>query len=177
MTIAERTRTRDARTYAGATANMQVDPAAYLFEGAVESFQDQLSTAACGQRLDLEWVPDQEDQVLPAEQAETCAGCPLRQACLVWATMAGVEGYWAGTTTQDRRTLWRAGDLGVSAADARRREQLEEIAAAARADAASALHDPGEGSLWWYRHGGCRCTQCRGENAANRARERARAAA
>lgn len=171
------TRPQITRAYAGSTANMRVDPAAHLFEGAVESFQNQLRFASCGQRIDLEWVPAVEEAVVPSEQAGLCGGCSTRQGCLLWATMSGSEGYWAGTTTQDRRILWRAERLTVTAADARRVEQLNTIAAVERADADSSLHEPGEGTLRWYRQRGCRCSQCRGENAANRARERARGAA
>lgn len=39
----------------------------------------------------------------PAWLVELCGSCPVRQACLDWAVTHREQGYWAGTTTQQRR--------------------------------------------------------------------------
>lgn len=170
--------------YPEVTAITQVDPAASSHEGdAVESFPaPDLSQAQCAARADLEWTPDTEDTVVPAPHAELCHRCPIRSGCLAWAVDSRSVGYWAGTTTRDRETLACLAEAGAGAvstqwADDLRGRELERIEQERCDDLATALHDPGAGNLRWYRRGGCRCSQCRAANAANRARERARAAA
>lgn len=41
------------------------------------------------------------------EAKELCAGCPVRQQCLDWATVNDEQGVWAGTTRDERRELTR----------------------------------------------------------------------
>lgn len=156
-------------TYAGPTANMRVDPAASPSGDAVESI-----SAPCVDRVDLEWVPELEDDVVPAAQLALCLSCPLRADCLQLAVTTDAEGYWGGTTSADRRWLVAAGDVDLEAADRRRREVHAELKAAAAVNLREALHEPGRGSLTWYRRRGCRCSECRAANTANRARQRAR---
>lgn len=128
------------------------------------------STPACSGRLDLEWVPDREASTVPAQLRELCLSCPLREACLAAAIDTDSEGYWAGTTTSDRRRLKRASRAVLVEVDRKVEAQLA-------ADAEVALHEPGSGGLRWYRRGGCRCGECRRANAQNRAAQRARARA
>lgn len=162
--------------YDATTANMQVDPAATPSGAAVESFHGSTPrfSASCIDTA-FNWVPDREAALVPTEQAALCRGCPGRADCLLWAALSDSEGYWAGTTTRDRLALQQDGNLSVAAADRRRDEVLAEQRRKVELDAAAALHEPGEGSLWWYRRQQCRCMECRQANAANRARERARA--
>lgn len=37
-----------------------------------------------------------------------CAGCPVREACLLWALDHGPEGVWGGTTTAERHRMRRS---------------------------------------------------------------------
>lgn len=166
------TANRAVSQYADGTANMQVDPEALPSGAASESF----SRAGCTGSRDLDWVPDRESDVVPPEIAATCRACPSRVACLAWARATDSDGYWAGSTAIDRRQL--PPDAG--GVDAVRQVQLVQARAKAAADRrmrleqAQALHEPGQGSLRWYRRGGCRCAECRRSNAASRAQERAR---
>lgn len=158
-------------TYAGATANMQVDPAASPSCGdAVESI-----SAACAGRVELEWVPDVEASLVPDEQLRLCRSCGLRAVCLAAAIASSSEGYWAGSTTADREALQATGQVDVAAVERRRRDLEVQEERAAAEQLANALHSPGVGDLTWYRRRGCRCRECRAANAANRARQRARA--
>lgn len=160
--------------YSHTTENTQGDPAAFLDEGAVESFQPDLTGAVCAAHTETEWVPNTEARITPAEYVSLCHGCVARPDCLIWAALTGSVGYWAATTTEDRHELLRAGQLTPAAADRNRDRQLAAREEQRRRDAALALHEPGAGSLKWYRREGCRCGECRAENAANRARERGR---
>lgn len=172
-------RTRTSPISCGITENMPVGPAVppRSFGGTPEATGGQsagkvskASPPACKGRLDLEWVPDREADTVPAQLRELCLSCPLREACLAVAIATDSEGYWAGTTTNDRRQASRPGRAVLVQVDRTVEAQLA-------ADAAVALHGPGSGSLQWYRRGGCRCSECRRANAQNRAAQRARARA
>lgn len=154
--------------YAGTTASMQTDPEArHNGDAASVSYRVAfpITDARCSvSPSTLEWVPDREGRVVPAEMTALCRRCPGRQACLSWARAGYERGYWAGTTTKDRAQLASA---DLREADALQRQHREEACA-------GALHEPGEGSYQWYRKG-CPCAECRAGNALQRAHERARA--
>lgn len=150
------------RTTVSVTASMPGEPAVHLrTEGAAGSFR---STApACTRRWDLDWIPDREQNIVPTEMLDLCLACPVRAGCLRSAVTRGERGYWAGTTTTDRRHLQRDGvSVTVAAADRMRGAGL-----------LTALHSDSTASMSWYRRG-CRCLGCRGCNADLRAAERAR---
>lgn len=67
------------------------------------------STAACA-GSSAEWVPDTDAEEARAKRrlAPICAGCPIRVACLAWAMRNREMGVWAGTTTEQRKSLRRA---------------------------------------------------------------------
>lgn len=122
----------------------------------------------------MDWVPDAENAVVPDVMRRVCGACPLQVRCLQVAVQSGSEGYWAATTTQDRRHMLEAGEVSVAAGE---RLQAGERARAAHelaCDREKALHPAGEGNLWWYRRRGCRCVECRRHNADRRAEERCR---
>lgn len=160
------------RLYADPTTSMQVVPEA-LHRGGVASGARSGASSACSGRMDLDWVPDQEAPVVPRLQRRLCRSCPLRLTCLTRALQTQSVGYWAGTTTADRKALAGAGDLQLVDLDARQDELARTLAAAAAAERAQALHPAGEGRLRWYRRG-CRCSECRSANTSLRAAERAR---
>lgn len=167
--------------YSVGTARMQPDPEArHCFGGeASVSYRDQfpIDVARCAINPladDLDWTPNTELCVVPEEMMALCRRCPGREHCLAWALTPDVHGepqvgYWAGTTSRDRRVMVATGLSDVAAA--------ERLQAKARADAiADALHPRGEGSLVWSRKG-CHCVECRRAAADKKARERARRAA
>lgn len=162
------------RLYADPTTSMQVVPEA-LHRGGVASGARSGASSACSGRVDLDWVPDQEAPVVPRLQRRLCRSCPLRSTCLTLALQTGSVGYWAGTTTADRRALAGRDDLRLVDLDARQDELARTLAAAAATERAQALHPAGAGHVRWYRRG-CRCSECRSANTALRAAERARAA-
>ncbi|MGV1010109.1 MAG: WhiB family transcriptional regulator [Dermatophilaceae bacterium] len=100
--------------------------------------------------------------------AQLCRGCPGRQQCLQWALAGQEQGYWAGTTTDDRRWMDTHGQTDVQIAD-RLQESVH------RQVTMGALHREGKGSYYWYRRRGCRCGECQWANSAARAEERAKA--
>lgn len=72
----------------------------------VDDIRWQNKAACAGQPL--------EDFVPPAESAgglrrarTFCDTCPVRQDCLMWATLHRAEGYWGGTSTYQRNQLRR----------------------------------------------------------------------
>lgn len=157
--------------YTGLTASMQVDPEApHPDEAAsVSSLAVSISNARCSSRPGaIEWVPDRERTVVPDAMATLCRRCESRQQCLIWALGGREVGYWAATTTADRKRMSELGETSVEAAD--RMQRL-----ARSAETAGALHPAGEGSYWWYRRRHCRCTECMRANAKARAEERAKA--
>lgn len=157
------------RPTVGATANMLVAPGAFPTSGDASG----RVSAACADRLDLEWVPDHEEQLVPEGQVQLCRACPIRAGCLLNAVSTGSEGYWAGTTTADRRRLVDDGPLTPAAAEELRSSVEAEIELK-RAGAEVALHEPGAGSMTWYGRHGCRCTECRRANSEKRAAQRTR---
>lgn len=166
--------------YARGTAIMQVDPAVRPSQGrAVESISgaSPAPVASCAGRVDLEWVPDQEEALVPDEMLQLCRGCQLRPECLSWAAQTRSEGYWGGLPSRGRRELASRGQLSPADADQWILRIQAEEAQAARRDAQTAIHAAGLGSLRWYRREGCRCGECRAANARNRAQQRARARA
>lgn len=52
-------------------------------------------------------IPDRESSKAPPEVLELCSTCPVRNFCLQEALDSGACGYWAGTTTGQRRKLKR----------------------------------------------------------------------
>lgn len=108
-----------------------------------------------------------EQPAVPEAQRQLCVQCPARQWCLATAVDTASVGYWAGTTTVQRRALQRGGALSVARVDA-------------QAAAAEPTHLVGQGSLRSYRRDRCRCSECKRCNAAakvvERGRERSRAA-
>lgn len=164
--------------YGRATESMQTVPEARRRSGGAGS-ADFPALARCAAYFpaDMEWVPDTERRVVPAEMAALCTGCPVRAQCLRWALSHEERGYWAGTTSSDRAQLRRDGRDDVAAADALREAALRDLAQRRDADARGALHAPGEGGRWWYRGRGCRCEECRRSHADARSAERAAARA
>jgi len=57
---------------------------------------------------DFDFIPDTEtdDEAAEAER-RWCRSCPARTRCLAWAMLHGADGYWAGTTTYQRKQLLR----------------------------------------------------------------------
>lgn len=155
-----------------ATERMQVDPEALhhgeaASESSVQAFP--IVSAHCSAYPeDLDWVPDRERPVVPDLMAALCRSCPGRQQCLLWALAGQEHGYWGGTTSSDRAQMRAHGDVDVAAAD-----QLQ--TRARREATCGALHEPGEGSYFWYRRRGCRCAECRQANADARSLERSKA--
>lgn len=64
--------------------------------------------AACkGQPLGF-FVPDGNETLQGLFFARNwCDMCPVRQECLMWATLHRAEGYWGGTSTHQRQQLVR----------------------------------------------------------------------
>lgn len=157
--------------YSDPTASMPVDSEARHSSRAVASESSfrrfPIEEARCATHpISMEWVPARERRVVPAEMTALCRRCPGREACLLWAMVGEEHGYWAGTTSADRAQMRELDMAGLDAAEwvqdvVRRRVDLE------------ALHEPGEGSYWWYRRRGCRCSECKAANSARRAQERA----
>lgn len=130
-----------------------------------------LASAACStQPEQLDWVPDRERSTVPTVMAQLCRQCPVRQQCLRWALAGQEHGYWAATTSADRRTMIALGQTSVQAADS-----LQQLQQMTHHDPdAAALHPQGQGSTYWYRRRGCRCRECQTANSTARARERAK---
>lgn len=170
---------RPPAAYTAGTASMQPDPEARHTSGAASESSSGMNipapldrafpilTARCASHpLDAEWVPDREQAVVPGPMRALCRRCESRPACLLWALTAGEQGYWAGTTTQDRTEMIALGATDIHTAD-----RLQDRA---RASIPAALHTEGQGSMSWYRTHGCRCQECRTANARYRAQQRAR---
>ena len=63
--------------------------------------------AACRARPDVNFFPTQGELAAPAKAV--CAECPVREACLAYATEHNIDhGIWGGMSARDRR-LSRAG--------------------------------------------------------------------
>ena len=171
MTIT--THQRSITTYTELTASMQTDPEARHHGGAASvSSSPQtfpVEAARCATfPTPMEWVPDRERRVVPDMMAALCRRCPGRQSCLLWALAGQEQGYWAGTTTNDREIMRQLDQDDVDTAD-----WLQDLARRELTD--GALHAPGDGSYFWYRRRGCRCGECKSANAQARAQERAKA--
>ena len=107
---------------------------------AVEDFTSTATAlrAACAGNTTIDFFPQREARKVPAAARTLCDSCPLRDPCLAWAISFDAEGYWAGTTTLQRR-----GDVPPEK---------------------KPLHDgPGTASLYRRvpgRDRGCRCDEC-----------------
>jgi len=171
MTIT--THQRNITTYRELTASMQTGPEdrrhGVAASGSSSPQAFPVEAARCATfPTPMEWVPDRERRVVPDTMAALCRRCPDRQSCLLWALAGQEQGYWAGTTTNDREIMRQLDQDGVDTAD-----WLQDLARRELTD--GALHPPGEGSYFWYRRRGCRCGECKTANAQARAQERARA--
>ena len=167
----------DRRTMPG-TESMRGAPEAFSQPGgASETSLERLApgAAACAGAVELGWVPDVEDALVPEPLRRLCSSCPERTVCLQAAVASGSDGYWAGTTTDDRNRLAASGAVSVAHGDQLQAALREQTRREAAHDQAAALHPAGQDSLWWYRRGGCRCRLCRRHNAQRRGEERARA--
>lgn len=102
--------------------------------------------AACAGNTQFDWIPAVETDTVPAGMAALCSSCPARSECLAWALSWDADGYWAGTTTAQRRGRGRADQ--------------------------PAIHD-GPGSSTLYRQG-CRCRGCKDAQADRIRTQRAR---
>lgn len=163
--IAPTTTTRYAETTASMLPGLEAPPdEGRASESSLKDFP--IDSARCATYPgELEWIPDQEQSVVPAPMAALCRRCPGRDSCLLWALRVGEPGYWAGTTSADRRAMVASANISTRAADnlqLQARQKYQE----------GALHPYGEGSFSWYRRSGCRCGECRAANAAARAAER-----
>ena len=165
------TRDLSAAAYARDTESMPADPEArHSRDVASESFSGAfpIETARCATYpTPMEWVPNREQRVVPDLMTALCRRCPGRQTCLLWALTDDLEGYWAGTTTADRKKMRQLDQPNLQTAD-----WLQQMAR--RELTVGALHEVGEGSYWWYRRRGCRCGECKTANARQRAQERAK---
>lgn len=66
-----------------------------------------MDKAACaGQPLST-FIPEAESAKGLQNARQWCDACPVRQACLMWATLYRTEGYWGGTSTFQRNQLRR----------------------------------------------------------------------
>lgn len=142
------------------TASMLGDPEAH--HCGVASVSRPTSAVPCAAE-GLEWVPAVEQGVVPVVQRRLCLQCPVRQWCLETAVATDSPGYWAGTTSRQRRALQRGGQVTVELVDEGQRVE-------------AVVHPPGEGSLSAYRNDRCRCQECTGCNTDARRRERAKQA-
>lgn len=159
--------------YASSTTSAQVDPEAHPRGGPPGSptlaVMDRLPARWPCADVAAEWVPLREQALVPGALVATCASCPLRGDCLAGAIARDEHGYWAGTTTADRRAMREAGTTSLRAADAC---QTRAAQAAAQRSAAP-THARGAAGYRGYRRG-CRCGRCRAGNAVARGAERRR---
>ncbi len=154
------------------TETLQVDPAA-SFDAAASFLPIHTGPACAGTSLD--WVPDIEHPVVPAALQRICRGCPVRPACLTAAVSNEVDGYWAGTTRDDRHQL-ASGLVTVAAAEWLQLLAVARVTLAPACEQATALHPAETAGYSWYRRG-CRCPGCRAGNAARGRQDKARARA
>ena len=91
------------------------------------------SGAACAGDTQFDWIPAVETDTVPAGMATLCQACPAQTDCLAWAMAWDADGYWAGTTTAQRRGRGRS-------------------------DQQPTHEGPGSASL--YRQG-CHCRECK----------------
>lgn len=157
--------------YDQATTSAQVDPEAHPSGGPPGSptlaTMNHLPVRWPCADIAAEWVPLREQALVPGPLVATCASCPLRGDCLAGAIARDEHGYWAGTTTADRRAMRSAGTTSLRAADA-----CQTRAAQALAERSAApTHAPGAAGYRGYRCG-CRCGRCRAGNTAARGAER-----
>ena len=102
--------------------------------------------AACAGDTQYDWIPAAETDTVPAGMAALCSSCPAQTECLLWAMSWDAEGYWAGTTTAQRRGRGRSDQ---------------------------APQHTGPGSATLYRQG-CRCRSCKDAQADRIRTQRAR---
>lgn len=51
------------------------------------------------------WFPEGKGKHMTRIVRKVCGACPVNDLCLEWALANDVEGMWAGTTTNERRTI------------------------------------------------------------------------
>lgn len=66
-----------------------------------------MDNAACAGRPVEDFVPAMESASGLRSAKAFCDACPVRQSCLMWATLYRTEGYWGGTSTYQRNQLRR----------------------------------------------------------------------
>ena len=77
-----------------------------------------MDRAACRGMAPATFFPSRGE---PTDEArETCAGCPVREPCLAYATGEDVEGIWAATSKQERRAMRRQAELTLCTSGAHR---------------------------------------------------------
>lgn len=157
--------------YDQATTSAQVDPEAHPRGGPpgppTLAAMDRLPTRWPCADVAAEWVPLREEVLVPGPLVATCGRCPLRGDCLAGAIARDEHGYWAGTTTADRRAMRAAGTTSLPAADACQTRAAQALAQRS----AAPTHAPVAAGYRGYRRG-CRCSRCRAGNAAARGAER-----
>jgi len=125
-------------------SHTEVNPVAVA--GSIPAAARTLTAAACAGDTSIDWIPAFEPDQVPDAVARLCGSCPARNACLAWATVWDAQGFWAGTTTAQRR------------------------------GSARAPQDPtheGPGSIYRYQQG-CRCRDCKDAQRDRMRRRRAR---
>jgi len=72
----------------------------------IEAYNQLLDKAACKGMDPAYFFPLEEDR--QQEVAQFCAACVMREACLEYALINGIDhGVWGGTTEVERRALRR----------------------------------------------------------------------
>lgn len=110
-----------------------------------------------------DWVPNTEAEAVPPQFRTLCQSCPGLQTCLTKALQHDASGYWAGSTTRQRKRVRELPTIEAMLA------QISELN-----QAPVPHHEPGKGSERRYK-AGCHCTECRKAHTATRRKERSRA--
>lgn len=159
--------------YADSTESMRGGPEASSRSGRASVPVSDGARPPCAARLDIDWVPARELDQVPDDARRVCQACPTRSACLLAALTLRSTGYWAGTNRAQRRGLDHVA-VDLLPGYLRALDAAAEARPTPAAAVEVALHEAEAGGFRWYRRG-CRCSQCRAANSAERARERARA--
>ena len=158
--------------YTDLTETIQVDSEGSTADPTEPLIHAPLQEALCSGKTSLEWVPEVEAADCPEQIRALCASCPVRAGCLNSAMILDAEGYWAGTSQNQRRHLAAMNVVGTQAI----RIMLLAAQLAVRVVPASertlVIHT-GPSSLNQYRSG-CRCIGCRRINSVKQAARRRR---